>query len=55
MSLTREQWEEMWAVAKRLEGAVKVATCMGPKTRQQANKDIAWIKERVEDVIGQME
>lgn len=53
MSLTREQWIEMWDSAKKIE--VNANKLKSPPTKQVILYEVKKIKEQIQEVIGQME
>ena len=53
MSLTREEWEEMWKHAKNIENAA--GFLKAPPTKQTILWEIRKIKDQIQQVIGQME
>ena len=53
MSLTREQWEEMWRHAKNIENAA--GFLKSPPTKQTILYEVKLIKDLIQKVIGQME
>lgn len=55
MSLTREQWLEMWDKLKRVEKDVKFAVEMPLIKRQRVLNNLEHVKIQVQSVIGQME
>lgn len=54
MSLTRKEWEELWDKTKRLERAVAdLPPHIGFK--KFAKEYVRYVKDKIEQVIGQME
>jgi len=54
MSLTRNEWEEMWESVSKLENMIKgLYPHIGIKKR--ALVEIRKIKQQIQSVIGQME
>jgi hypothetical protein len=54
MSLTRKEWEEMWIRTERLENYIReLPPHIGCKS--YATKYIRFIKDKIQQVIGQME
>lgn len=53
MSLTRQEWEEMWKTCKTIEGLLRFA--MPLVTRQRLQNQVNKIKKQIQSVIGQME
>lgn len=54
MSLTREQWEEVWRSIKEIEKdarSLKVSTWQ----RESILEEVKFIKEKIESVVGQQE
>lgn len=55
MSLTREQWLEMWRNAKKIENTCIGNTLIDSVARQRILNNIARIKELIQSVVGQLE
>lgn len=60
MSLTREQWIEMWGQIKNIESLTNVIKTLAKGERTKMSCDIIQtelveIKNKIESVIGQME
>ncbi len=55
MSLTREQWVEMWEDVKGIERTVKFCQEMPRGQRITTIDKIIRIKNQIQSVIGQME
>ena len=55
MSLTREQWVEMWHDVKAIEKTVKFCSEMPRGQRAVTLSKIDRIKVQIQSVIGQME
>ena len=53
MSLTRAQWEDMWASIKVIEAMTRRIS--EAYVRSQIRKEVDNIKDQIESVIGQME
>ncbi len=53
MSLTRNQWEEMWRSIKLIETITK--NLNSPKRREVILDEVKFIKDQIQSVIGQME
>jgi hypothetical protein len=53
MSLTRQQWIELWNHVCNIEHAAKFLK--SPPTKQTILWEVKKIKEMIESVIGQME
>ena len=54
MSLTSNEWEELWAAIKAIEYVLN-NTVYTTQRKQAADKAVIFIKDKVEQVIGQME
>jgi hypothetical protein len=56
MSLTRNEWEEIWNRLKRIESTnLKVWKSGHYKWANSINWEVQQIKDKVQQVIGQME
>lgn len=55
MSLTRDEWVQMWNSVKRLESVVKNSFSLGNPNRKLALEEIEKVKQQIQSVIGQME
>jgi len=53
MSLTRNEWIEMWNTVKRIEYLTK--KLRNSITRKKIINDLFYIKAQIQSVIGQME
>ena len=53
MSLTRDEWCEMWELIKIIEYEIKLP--MWEERRELIEENIKKIKEQIQQVIGQME
>lgn len=53
MSLTRDEWIQMWYSIKRIEGYIDFKPPSLNKNGIQ--KDVELIKEKIQSVVGQME
>lgn len=56
MSLTRSEWEEVWERLKRIEYINrKVWKAKHYKWANTINSELIYIKQKIQQVIGQME
>jgi hypothetical protein len=55
MSLSREEWEEMWKTILRLEDCVREGIPPHSGYKKSAVKQVNRIKQQIQSVIGQQE
>jgi diadenosine tetraphosphate (Ap4A) HIT family hydrolase len=54
MSLTRDEWVQMWNAVERIENAVRRAIHPTSNDRKIALEEIQKVQEQIQSVIGQM-
>lgn len=56
MSLTREQWLEMYKEVTDIERTIKFCNEIPlPKRQRMINKEIKSIKDKIQSVVGQLD
>lgn len=57
MSLTDDQWQDMWEAIKRIEYASDIYTLKNRtlKSREIIKKEVEKIKTLIQSVVGQLE
>jgi NRPS condensation-like uncharacterized protein len=53
MSLSRDEWAKMWESIKYIEQQCQMIRL--PRTKATVLKEVQFIKEKIQSVVGQME
>jgi len=55
MSLSHQEWKQMWEAIRAIEDSVKTFNSMNMLKVRIIEKEINFIKDKIESVVGQME